>query len=67
MSKVAINCLTTGIPGLDSVLAGGLPEFSFNVIAGPPRLWMSAREVPPGVGRAAVEDAALSTAIRFFR
>ena len=36
MSKVAINCLTTGIPGLDSVLAGGLPEFSFNVIAGPP-------------------------------
>lgn len=36
MIKVAINCLTTGIPGLDSVLAGGLPEFSFNVIAGPP-------------------------------
>lgn len=36
MSKVTINCLTTGIPGLDSILAGGLPEFSFNVIAGPP-------------------------------
>jgi circadian clock protein KaiC len=36
MSKVVINCLTTGISGLDRVLAGGLPEFSFNVIAGPP-------------------------------
>ncbi|MFL6664265.1 MAG: RAD55 family ATPase, partial [Rhizobacter sp.] len=31
-----INRLTTGVPGLDEVLGGGLPEFSFNVIAGPP-------------------------------
>nr|WP_298147220.1 ATPase domain-containing protein [uncultured Pseudomonas sp.] len=36
MSKVVINCLTTGIAGLDTVLGGGVPEFSFNVIAGPP-------------------------------
>lgn len=36
MNKVSINCLSTGIPGLDRVLAGGLPEFSFNVIAGAP-------------------------------
>jgi circadian clock protein KaiC len=28
--------LATGVPGLDQVLGGGLPEFSFNVIAGPP-------------------------------
>ena len=28
--------LATGVPGLDEVLGGGLPEFSFNVIAGPP-------------------------------
>jgi circadian clock protein KaiC len=31
-----INRLATGVPGLDEVLGGGLPEFSFNVIAGPP-------------------------------
>ncbi|QDI05603.1 AAA family ATPase [Xanthomonas cerealis pv. cerealis] len=35
-SKVAIHCLQTGVPGLDEVLGGGLPEFSFNLIAGPP-------------------------------
>jgi circadian clock protein KaiC len=31
-----INRLVTGVPGLDEVLGGGLPEFSFNLIAGPP-------------------------------
>nr|WP_298107995.1 ATPase domain-containing protein [uncultured Pseudomonas sp.] len=36
MKKVAIKSLSTGIPGLDRVLVGGLPEFSFNVIAGAP-------------------------------
>ena len=35
-SKVMINLLATGVPGLDAVLGGGLPEFSFNLIAGPP-------------------------------
>jgi circadian clock protein KaiC len=35
-SKVTINRLATGVPGLDDVLGGGLPEFSFNLIAGPP-------------------------------
>ncbi|MDP9012370.1 MAG: AAA family ATPase [Pseudomonadota bacterium] len=35
-SKVAINRLQTGVPGLDEILGGGLPEFSFNLIAGPP-------------------------------
>lgn len=34
--KVTINRLTTGIPGLDKVLGGGLPEFSFNLLAGTP-------------------------------
>jgi circadian clock protein KaiC len=34
--KVKINRLATGVPGLDEVLGGGLPEFSFNLIAGPP-------------------------------
>jgi circadian clock protein KaiC len=28
--------MATGVPGLDDVLGGGLPEFSFNLIAGQP-------------------------------
>ncbi len=34
--KVRINKLPTGVPGLDEILGGGLPEFSFNIIAGAP-------------------------------
>ena len=34
--KVAIRRLPTGVPGLDQILGGGLPEFSFNLIAGAP-------------------------------
>ena len=35
--KVPIAGLVTGIPGLDDILGGqGLPEYSFNIIAGPP-------------------------------
>ena len=34
--KVKVNKLQTGIPGLDEILGGGLPEFSFNIIAGSP-------------------------------
>ena len=36
IQKVTINRLATGVPGLDTVLGGGLPEFSFNLVAGPP-------------------------------
>ncbi|MCA1595704.1 MAG: AAA family ATPase, partial [Chloroflexi bacterium] len=32
----AIRLLNTGVPGLDAILGGGLPEYSFNIIAGPP-------------------------------
>jgi circadian clock protein KaiC len=28
--------LATGVPGLDEILGGGLPEYSFNLISGPP-------------------------------
>ena len=35
-SKAIINRLGTGVPGLDEILGGGLPEFSFNLIAGQP-------------------------------
>jgi circadian clock protein KaiC len=34
--KVTINKLPTGVPGLDEIVGGGLPEFSFNIIAGAP-------------------------------
>jgi circadian clock protein KaiC len=34
--KVIIRKLPTGVPGLDEILGGGLPEFSFNIIAGTP-------------------------------
>ncbi|HWH84844.1 MAG TPA: ATPase domain-containing protein [Burkholderiaceae bacterium] len=35
-TKVVINRLASGVPGLDEVLGGGLPEYSFNLIAGQP-------------------------------
>jgi circadian clock protein KaiC len=34
--QVTIRRLATGVPGLDAVLGGGLPEFSFNLLTGPP-------------------------------
>ncbi len=34
--KVAIRQLPTGVRGLDEILGGGLPEYSFNIIAGSP-------------------------------
>jgi circadian clock protein KaiC len=34
--KVRIAQLPTGVPGLDLVLGGGLPELSFNLVAGAP-------------------------------
>jgi circadian clock protein KaiC len=34
--KVIINKLLTGVPGLDEIMGGGLPEYSFNIIAGAP-------------------------------
>jgi circadian clock protein KaiC len=35
-TKVIIQKLQTGVPGLDEVMGGGLPEYSFNIIAGAP-------------------------------
>jgi circadian clock protein KaiC len=34
--RVTIRKLRTGVPGLDEILGGGLPEYSFNIIAGAP-------------------------------
>jgi len=33
---VTIRRLLTGVPGLDEIFGGGLPEYSFNIIAGAP-------------------------------
>lgn len=35
-SKVTIHKMPTGVRGLDDILGGGIPEFSFNIIAGTP-------------------------------
>ncbi|MDL2358222.1 MAG: ATPase domain-containing protein, partial [Pseudomonadota bacterium] len=34
--RVAIGRLVTGVPGFDELMGGGVPEFSFNLIAGTP-------------------------------
>ena len=34
--KVSIATLSTGVAGFDEVLGGGIPEYSFNLIAGAP-------------------------------
>ncbi|WP_406855178.1 ATPase domain-containing protein [Alsobacter sp. KACC 23698] len=34
--KVAIHKISTGVLGLDEILGGGIPEFSFNLIGGSP-------------------------------
>jgi circadian clock protein KaiC len=34
--RVPISLLETGVPGLDTILGGGLPEFSFILLAGTP-------------------------------
>src|SRR5688500_14366076 len=34
--RVVIRQLPTGVPGLDEILGGGLPEYSFNILAGAP-------------------------------
>ncbi|MGI9145940.1 MAG: RAD55 family ATPase [Chloroflexota bacterium] len=35
-SRVSINRLVTGVPGLDEVLGGGVPEYAFTLLAGSP-------------------------------
>lgn len=33
---VTLHRLATGVPGLDAILGGGLPEYAFNLVTGPP-------------------------------
>jgi circadian clock protein KaiC len=61
--KVRIETLPTGVPGLDEILGGGLPEFSFNIIAGAPGgarpRWpiKSRSPMPPGASGAVFHGA----------
>jgi circadian clock protein KaiC len=34
--RVIIQQMQTGVPGLDEILGGGVPEYSFNIVAGAP-------------------------------
>ena len=76
--KVDINRLPTGVPGLDEILGGGVPEYSFNLIVGEPGsgkttlahqiMFANASTEQPGAvlhraRRAAAEDAALPAAV----
>jgi len=80
--KVAIRRLRTGVPGLDEILGGGLPEFSFNLIAGAPgagkttlaqqiMFTLSGPDRPAlyitVAGEPPPQDAAVSAAVHLFR
>ena len=62
--RVEIKQLPSGVSGLDDVLGGGLPEFSFNLIAGSPGcgkttlahqiMFRNATPEAPEIGRAHV-------------
>lgn len=56
--RVAIRQLPTGVPGLDQVLGGGLPEFSFNVIGGAPFQAHIGKPVDPAELLATIADVA---------
>src|SRR5215217_8069521 len=48
--KVKIERLPSGVPRLDDVLGGGVPEYSFNVIAGDPGSGKTTLEAKRGKG-----------------
>ncbi len=54
-----IRLLPSGVPGLDTVLGGGLPEYSFNLIAGGPGAGKTTLAQQIAFSRASVEAPAL--------
>lgn len=54
-----IKQLPTGVPGLDLILGGGLPEYSFNIIAGSPGCGKSTLAHQIAFANATVERPAL--------
>ena len=57
--KVAIRKLATGVCGLDEILGGGIPEFSFNIIAGTPGCGKTTLAHQIGFANATVKKPAL--------
>jgi len=57
--KQRIHLLPTGIPGLDEVLGGGLPEYSFNLVAGGPGTGKTTMVQQIAFARATAEQPAL--------
>jgi circadian clock protein KaiC len=57
--KPTIRMLPSGVPGLDVVLGGGLPEYSFNLIAGDPGAGKTTLAQQILFSRATVEQPAL--------
>src|SRR6202167_3440029 len=54
-----IGSLASGVPGLDAVLGGGLPEFSFNLVAGGPGAGKTTLVQQVVFGNATIERPAL--------
>ena len=54
-----IRLLPSGVPGLDTVLGGGLPEYSFNLIAGEPGAGKTTLAQQIAFSRASAEAPAL--------
>ncbi len=57
--KSTIRLLPSGVPGLDAVLGGGLPEYAFNLIAGGPGAGKTTLAQQIVFSRATVESPAL--------
>src|SRR5579859_5193906 len=57
--KKTIELLPSGVPGLDTVLGGGLPEYSFNLIAGGPGAGKTTLAQQIAFSRASVQAPAL--------
>jgi circadian clock protein KaiC len=57
--KRTIELLPSGVPGLDTVLGGGLPEYSFNLIAGDPGAGKTTLAQQIAFSRATVEAPAI--------
>lgn len=58
-TRVAIEILPTGVPGLDEILGGGIPKLSFNVIVGAPGTGKTTLALQIAFANATVERPAL--------
>ena len=66
-AKVEIRKLPTGVRGLDEILGGGIPEYSFNVIAASPGCGKTTLAHQIVFANATVERPALYFTVLFLR